>query len=94
MPDGAILIGEDSFECTEDIIITNSIYNAGVFDKKRIVLPIPKNTVALVLVMVVVLLAAGWGSLSFPAPLTLFNSYNHTPYFMTGILKRESFQHE
>ena len=44
MPDGAILIGEDSFECTEDIIITNSIYNAGVFDKKRIVLPIPKNT--------------------------------------------------
>jgi len=51
-------------------------------------------TVALVLVMVVVLLAAGWGSQSFPAPLTLFNSYNHTPYFMTGILKRESFQHE
>ncbi|MFA5269521.1 MAG: hypothetical protein WC379_16270 [Methanoregula sp.] len=34
---GSVFIGEDSFECTEEITITDSIYNAGVFDKKGIV---------------------------------------------------------
>jgi len=36
--DGTILIGEVSFECTEEIIITDSIFNAGVFDKTGIVI--------------------------------------------------------
>jgi hypothetical protein len=38
LSNGAILIGEASFECTEEITVTDSIYNAGVFDKNAIVI--------------------------------------------------------